>query len=75
MLFRARITLRCEGRGCPMKKRSAKAPHVGVFAHRLAGTTNRAGDRLLITVSAPGRIPERARVTIRNRRKPLAAEL
>jgi hypothetical protein len=39
------------------------------------GTACRPGDRLLVTVSAPGRISERARVTIRDNRKPLAAAL
>jgi len=71
----ARITLKCSGRGCPMAKRTAKAAHARLFAHRLAGTTYRAGDRLFITVSAPGRVPERAVVKIRNGRKPLAALL
>jgi hypothetical protein len=70
---RARITLRCMGRGCPMTKRSATAAHLRVFVHRLIGTTYRSGDRLLITISAPGRVPERARITIRNGRMPLAA--
>jgi hypothetical protein len=72
---RARITLRCEGRGCPMKQRSATAAHLRVFVRRLIGTTYRAGDRLLITISAPGRVSERARITVRNDRKPLAALL
>lgn len=72
---RATITLKCSGRGCPIKKRSAKAAHVGVFAHRLIGTNYRAGDRVFITVSAPGRVAERAVVTIRDGRKPLAALL
>ncbi len=72
---RATITLKCSGRGCPIKKRSAKAARVGVFAHRLIGTKYRAGDRVFITVSAPGRVAERAVVTIRDGRKPLAALL
>ncbi len=71
----ARIALRCAGGGCPMKRRSARAAHVGLFADRLVGTTYRAGDRLLITVSAPGRISERARISIRDGRKPRAALL
>jgi hypothetical protein len=71
----ATITLRCSGPGCPMTVRRAKAGHLRVFRHRLVGTTYRAGDRLLITVAAPGQVPERARVTIRHARKPLAALL
>jgi hypothetical protein len=46
---------------------------VRVFVHRLTGTIYRPGDRLLITISAPGRVSERARITVRNDRKPLAA--
>ncbi|HEX3976807.1 MAG TPA: hypothetical protein VHW96_11115 [Solirubrobacteraceae bacterium] len=69
------MTVRCSGRGCPFRTRSATARHVGPLARRLVGTACRPGDRLLVTVSAPGRISERARVTIRDNRKPLAAAL
>jgi hypothetical protein len=72
---RATITLKCSGRGCPMTKRSAKAAHLKILVRRLAGTRYRAGDVIVITVSAPGRVSERARIKIRNGRKPVAALL
>lgn len=71
----ARVTVRCTGRGCPLTKRSALARHVGTLVTRLQGTIFRAGDRIFITITAPGRVAERAVVTIRNGRKPLAALL
>jgi hypothetical protein len=70
---RARIMVKCTGRGCPLTRRHARAAHVKVLLHRLAGTTYRAGDVISITISAPGRVAERARITIRDGRKPLAA--
>jgi hypothetical protein len=48
----ARVELSCRGRGCPRK--------------HLVGRWFRAGDRLTITVTARGRSPERAVVTIRS---------
>ena len=72
---RATITLKCSGRGCPMTKRSAKAAHLKILVRRLAGTRYRAGDVIVITVSAPGHVSERARIKIRNGRKPVAALL
>lgn len=71
----ARITVKCSGRGCPMTRRSARAAHLKILLRRLVGTTYGAGDVIFITVSAPGRTPERAQVKIRNGRKPLAALL
>ena len=71
----ARVTVTCAGHGCPLKRRSAKAAHVKLLERRLQGTTYRAGDRLGITVSAPGRVSERARLTMRNGRLPRAALL
>jgi hypothetical protein len=71
----ARVTVRCTGRGCPLTTRSAVAGHVGKLVTRLRGTTYRVGDRIFITITAPGRVAERAVVRIRNGRKPLAALL
>ncbi|MFZ1994511.1 MAG: hypothetical protein WAU75_10395, partial [Solirubrobacteraceae bacterium] len=69
----AKITVKCSGRGCPMTRRSAKARHLGVLVHRLQGTTYLAGDLILITITAPGHVSERALVEIRNGRLPIAA--
>ena len=41
----------------------------------LAGQRYRAGDRLFVTVRAPGLIAERAVITIRNGRKPAVRAL
>jgi len=71
----ATVTIRCTGRGCPLKRRSAKARHVKLLERRLQGTTYPAGDRLWITISAPGRVSERALVTIRSGRLPRASLL
>jgi hypothetical protein len=49
--------------------------HVRLLQRRLQGTTYRADDRILITISAPGRVAERALLTIRNGRLPRAALL
>lgn len=66
------LYLRCLGRGCP--KRS-KATAVGASRLRrllrsLAGRRYRAGNRLLITLTAPGYLTERAEVIFRNGRLP-----
>ena len=71
----ARITVRCSGRGCPMKRRSARASHLKILVHHLDGSLYHAGDLLLITVTAPGHAAERALVKIRNGRLPIAALL
>ena len=67
--------MKCTGRGCPMTRRSATARHVKVLEGRLKGTRYRAGDRILITISAPGHVSERALVKVRNGRLPVAALL
>jgi hypothetical protein len=69
---RAQITVRCSGRGCasPVHGRAAGARHVRKLLGRLVGRRYRAGDRLLLTLTAPGWKPERVRVTIRTSRLP-----
>jgi hypothetical protein len=71
----ARITVRCTGRGCPVKQRTARARHLRGLERRLAGSLYRAGDLILITIAAPGHVSERALVKIRNGRLPVAALL
>jgi hypothetical protein len=71
----ARITVKCTGRGCPMKRRSARAAHLRILVHHLDGSVYHAGDLLLITVTAPGHVSERALVKIRDGRLPVAALL
>jgi hypothetical protein len=38
--------------------------HLGRLLHSLAGTTYRPGDRLFITITAPGLLAEQAEVSI-----------
>jgi hypothetical protein len=62
-----RLTLRCLGRGCP---RVAIASAVGTRGVRRLvraweGMRFRAGDRLLVTLTAPGYLPERAELLMR----------
>jgi hypothetical protein len=67
---RTRLALECRGRGCPRhsKMSATGARHV----RRLRGRRYRAGDVLRITVTAPGYGAERAQVTFRYGRVPLA---
>jgi uncharacterized protein YuzE len=69
-----KLTVSCAGRGCPFRVRSTGAKRLKAFTQRLRGTVFRAGDRVTITVSAPGRVSERGVLTIRNGRKPLVKE-
>jgi hypothetical protein len=63
---RTRLEIRCRGRGCPPKHTIAATGHRGL--HRLlrglSGKRYRAGDKLLITLQAPGYRAERAEVDI-----------
>jgi hypothetical protein len=62
-----RLVLRCLGQGCPRPAASvAKGPRrVRRLLHRLQGRRYRAGDRLVVSLSAPGWIAERAQIKIR----------
>lgn len=69
----ARVSAGCAGRGCPrLRVRSEQARRIGALLAALRGMRFRAGDRLLLTVSAPRRIVERIEVLIRDGRKPTA---
>ncbi len=72
---RARVRLTCAGRGCPWKELSAPRRSVAQLQRRLAGSRFRNGDVVTLTITVPGRISERARVRIRNDRKPLVRRL
>jgi hypothetical protein len=71
----AKITVRCVGPGCRHRARVATARGVRRLVRSLEHTVYRAGDRLVITISAPGRVAERAEVRIRNGRVPRVREL
>jgi hypothetical protein len=69
----ARVAVHCAGKHCPRLRASAKGPRkVGTLLHRLAGRRLRAGQSLLITVTAPRHPAERIAVRIRNGLKPSA---
>lgn len=66
------LSLRCVGGGCPRPRRDvavgSKAVHR--LLRRIAGRRYRAGDRLLLTLAAPGWVSERAQITFRWGRLP-----
>lgn len=68
----AQIFVQCRGKDCPGKPNiSAKgARNVRRLLRALRGKRYRSGDRVLIILKAPGYLPERALVTIRNGRLP-----
>ena len=67
-----RVTIRCTGPRCPHVHATAAGPKaVAWMLARLAGRRFMPGDRLLITVTAPGHRPERIELRIRRGRKPV----
>jgi hypothetical protein len=67
----ARVRISCGGTGCPrLSARAQPAARVGVLLSALRDRVLRAGDRVLITVTAPGRTTEAIAVTIRAGRAP-----
>lgn len=67
------LSLRCRGRGCPhLSSQAGGAGGVRRALRRLGGRRFRAGDRLYITVTAPGRRAERILLRIRNGQIPAA---
>jgi hypothetical protein len=69
----ARVTVACAGRGCPrLPVRSASAGHLRALLRGLAHRRFRAGERLYLTVSAPGLRSERIAVRMRRGRIPAA---
>lgn len=69
---RLQVFVRCSGPRCPAKRDiSARgARNVRRLLRALRGTHYRAGDKLRLTLKAPGYLPERALVKIRNGREP-----
>lgn len=69
-----RLTARCLGRHCPrpLKATGAGAHRVRRVLRSLRGHRYEVGDRLRITLSAPGFRPEVAQLTFRYERKPKA---
>jgi hypothetical protein len=69
----ARVAVRCAGARCPRLRASATGPRkVAKLLRRLGGRRLTAGQRLLITVTAPRHRAERIVLGIRNGRKPTA---
>jgi hypothetical protein len=68
----AQIFVQCRGKGCPGKRDiSARGgSRIRRLVHALRGKRYRAGDRLLIILTAPGYLPERALVKILDGRLP-----
>jgi hypothetical protein len=69
---KSQIFVQCHGRGCPGKRDISAQGFRRVLRllHNLRGRQFRAGDRILIILKAPGYLPERAMVEIRNGRLP-----
>jgi hypothetical protein len=67
----ATVTVSCRGHGCPRGTLIAKPGHLSALSW-LKGRVFDAKDRILITVTVPGLIAERAEVDIRQNRKPSA---
>src|ERR1700733_6437547 len=69
---RAEIFVQCRGKGCPGRRNLSAdgARKVRRLLRRLHGRRYRAGDRVLIILKAPGYLPERAMVRIRNGKLP-----
>ena len=68
----ARILTACEGKRGPFKRRTGTAGSIKAFERGLVGSAFVSGDKLMLTISAPGRRAERAQVTIRHERIPRA---
>jgi hypothetical protein len=68
-----RLAIRCHGRGCPrIHQTAAGASRIRKLLHRLGGRGFTTGERILITLTAPGHTAERIRLTIRRSKIPLA---
>jgi hypothetical protein len=68
----AKLSLRCEGRGCPHPQRNVADGRMAVrrLLRRIVGHRYRAGDRLRLTLAAPGWLSERAQIRFRWNRLP-----
>jgi hypothetical protein len=67
---RGEVRLSCSGRGCPFRSRTASRRHLRGLERSLSNRWFRAGDRLTITVSEPGRVSERVGLRFRAGAKP-----
>ena len=69
---RMTLSLRCTGRGCPRPVHVSARGHRAIhrLLRRLEGRGYQSGDVLALALTAPGWTAERARVTVRNGRKP-----
>ncbi len=73
LLRNARVAVRCAGRDCPRLRAGATGSRrVATMLRKLAGRRLRAGQSLLITVTAPRHTAERIAVKIRDGLKPSA---
>jgi hypothetical protein len=73
LLRNARVAVRCSGKHCPRLRASAKGPRkAAAMLRKLGGRRLRAGQSLLITVTAPRHTAERIAVRIRDGVKPSA---
>lgn len=67
---RAKVRLTCSGRGCPWRSRTDSWRHLRRLERSISNRWFRAGDRLMITVSEPGRVAERVGLRFRVGAKP-----
>jgi hypothetical protein len=67
---RTAFSISCRGRGCPAATLHADAAVLHRDHRTVRGKVYRAGDRLLVTLTAPSWKAERARITIRSGRVP-----
>jgi hypothetical protein len=68
----ARVTITCDGHGCPRSRASASAAHLATLRRHLLGRRFHARDRIFVRISAHGELPELAEFVIRDGRRPSA---
>jgi hypothetical protein len=72
----AHVSIRCDGPDCPRPvARATSARHVRSLWKALSREVFTAGDRVIFTFTAPGRLPERIELVIRKDAKPVAKRL
>jgi hypothetical protein len=64
------ITISCRGNGCPTRSWHATARHTSRLVRPLTGRNLYVGAKLTLTITAPGKLPERALFVTRNGEKP-----
>jgi hypothetical protein len=69
---RSTVHVTCHGRDCPRRVMTAGHRHLLKLIRSLEASVFHAGERLTITVSAPGWLSERAQVKIRDGKLPVA---